>query len=278
MIMYWGIVLALSGLIIDCYYINGNIYPNMSLALLVLLGLCLMLLSLVSTLNIAGVYRDLAVSSSRLEQARNRITIQREYYDALSMQMREIRGIKHDIRHFIGVIRRLAEEGHYDDLKQFLGEYAKKTETESIPFFCENVVANSIVGYYSLKARESGIPFHCACSIPKRLSISDSDLCIVLGNALENAIEACSNLDNPGARFISTEVRVFNKHMLIKIENAYNGCLNLQDGYYFSTKNQKSRGIGIQNMKKVMESYGGFIKIEHNDMVFTLMAAFPLSS
>lgn len=274
-IVYWGIVLAISGLIIDCYYINGNIYPNMSLALLILLSLYLMIVSFVSALRIAGLYKDLAVSSSRLEQAKNQISIQKEYYDALSEQMNEIRGIKHDIRHFIGVLRRLSEEGRYEELKQFLGEYAEKTETDSLPVFCENVVANSILGYYSLKAKESDIPFNCTCSIPKQLSMSDSDLCVVLGNALENAIEACVNLDNPDMRFISAMARVSNNHLLVKIENSYNGCLNIQDGNYLSTKNEKTRGIGMQNIKKVVEEYGGYIRIDHNGEVFTLMVAFP---
>jgi len=206
--VYWGNILAISGLIIDCYYINGNIYLNMSLALLVLLSICLIIISLVSALYIAEVYKDLAVSSSQLELARKQISIQMKYYDALSGQMNEIRGIKHDISHFIGALRRLLEERHYDDLKRFLGEYVQKVETDPIPFFCENVVANSILGYFSLKAKENNIPFNCACSIPKDLSISDSDLCVVLGNALENAIEACINLENSESRFISNEVVV----------------------------------------------------------------------
>lgn len=276
-IVYWGNIIAISGLIIDCYYINGNIYLNLSLALLIMLSIYLIILSLVSVLRIAGVYKDLAISSYQLEQARNQILIQKKYYDALSEQMNEIRGIKHDVRHFIGVIRRLLEEEQYEELKRFLGDYAERIETDPLPVFCENIVANSILGYYSMKAKENKIPFYCVCSIPKQLYVSDSDLCVVLGNALENAIEACRNTDNPKEMFISSEARISSNHLLIKIENSYNGCINIQDGNYISTKNEKSRGIGMQNIKKVMEAYGGFIKTEHNDKVFTLMAAFPLS-
>lgn len=276
-IVYWGIILAISGLIMDCYYINGNIYPNMSLTLLITLSIYMMILCIASALRIAGVYKDLAVSSSRLEQAKSQIAIQTEYYNALSGQINEIRGIKHDMHHFIGVIKRLSEEERYDELKQFLGEYAEKTETEPLPVFCENVVANSILGYYSLKAKERSIPFHCACSIPKKLSMSDSDLCIVLGNALENAIEACSDLSNSYERFISAEVRIINSHLLIRIDNSYSGQLNFQDGEYVSTKNEKTRGIGVRNIRKVVEAYGGYLKIEHTPRVFTLMVALPYS-
>jgi len=77
----------------------------------------------------------LDVSSSQLEQAKNHISVQKEYYDALSGQMSEIRSSKHDMHHFIGVIGRLAEEGRYTELIQFLGEYSEKTETDPITVF-----------------------------------------------------------------------------------------------------------------------------------------------
>jgi len=275
MLTFWGVILAISGLIIDSYYINGNIYINMSLALLVLLSAYLIIIILVYALHIADVYNDLAVSSSLLLQAKNQIVIQKEYYDNLSEQMNEIRGIKHDIRHFIGVTKRLSYEGQYDKLKQFLNEYDEKTETNQLPVFCENIVANSILGYYSLKAKKDGILFNCSCSIQRKLSMSDSDLCVVLGNALENAIEACGNLDNSKVRFISMEARTINGQMLMKIENSYNGILKMKDDSYISTKGGEFHGIGIKNIKNVIENCGGFVKTEHNGKVFTLMAAFP---
>jgi Signal transduction histidine kinase regulating citrate/malate metabolism len=108
------------------------------------------------------------------------------------------------------VIRGLSEQGRYDELKRFLGEYVEKTETDPLPVFCENIVANSILGYYSLKAKESGVLFRCAAGIQRQLSECDSDLCVVLGNALENALEAYGYLPNPNARFISTEARTVN--------------------------------------------------------------------
>ncbi|WP_242833074.1 sensor histidine kinase [Desulfosporosinus acidiphilus] len=275
LLIYWGVVMAISGLIMDCYYINGNMYPNVSLALIVLLSAYLMILSLAYALRTADVYNDLALSSSRLALAKSQIAMQKEYYDTLSGQMNEIRAIRHDLRHFVGVIRGLAGEGRYTELERFVSEYAEKSETDPLPVFCENVVANSILGYYSLKAREVGIPFHCACSIPSRLAMSDSDLCVVLGNALENAIEACGNLDNPGARFLAAEARTVNSQLLLKIENAYNGSLNIQDRGYRSTKSGEFHGMGLQNIKKVVEACGGFVKTQHSGKVFTLMAAFP---
>lgn len=275
LVVYWGAVLAVTGLILDCYYINGNSYLNLSLALLFLFTGYLMILSLVSSLQAADVHRDFAVSSAQLAQARAQILMQTEYYEALSAQINEVRAIRHDVRHFVGALKRLSDEARYAELSGLLNEYADRAGTEPLPIYCKNVVANAILGYYSLRFQKRGIPFHCACQIPKKLLVSDSDLCVVLGNAMENAMDACCRLENPEGRFVSAEAKIRNGQFLIKITNAYSGPLKQKDGRYCTTKGGHSHGIGLQNIEKVLAAYGGFLNVEHSGMVFTLMAAFP---
>jgi len=277
LIIYWGTVLAITGLIVDCYYINGNIYLNLSLALLVSFSAYMMILGLVAALRTSDLRSELALSSSRLALAKKHIAMQTDYYDALSAQINEVRAVRHDMRHFVGVMKRLSKEGRFEELDRFLSDYADKSETEPLPVFCENVVANSILGYYSFKARERNITFRCACAIPKRLPVSGGDLCVVLGNALENALEACEKQPEPDARFISAEARTTGGQLLIRIENSYNGLLNERDGRYLSTKSDREHGIGLRNIQKVVDAYGGFLKTEYNGTTFTLMAAFSLS-
>jgi len=97
----------------------------------------------------------------------------------------------------------------------------------------------------------------------------------VLGNALENALEACKKLEDPEARFVAAEARIVNGQILLKIANAYNGTLNQRDGRYLTTKNSSYHGMGLRNIQKVVDAYHGFVKMEHSGTVFTLMAAFP---
>jgi hypothetical protein len=275
LLIYLGTILAILGLIVDCYYINGNSYLNVSLALLTLFALYMMILSLVSALRTADVYNALAVSTSRLEQAKNQIDMQIEYYNALNQQINEVRTIRHDTHHFVSVITRLSGEGRYEELNRFLGEYADITETEPLPVFCDNVVVNSILGYYALKTKERGIPFHCICAIPKRISVKDHDLCVVLGNALENAIEACERLAKSPPGMIAVEARLSNGQLLIKIENSFHGLLFQTGESYRSLKSSRGHGLGLRSIQTVVASYGGFLKTEHSEKRFILMAAFP---
>jgi Signal transduction histidine kinase regulating citrate/malate metabolism len=276
LLLYWGVVLAVTGLILDCYYIGGSVYLNLSLSLLVLFTVFLMILSLTYALRAADLYNEYAVFASRLGLAQAEIAMQKEYYCALSEQMNEIRAIRHDQRHFAGVLQRLSDEGQYEKLKDFLRGYARQTDTEPLPVFCENIVANSILGYYFLQAKTRSVPLHCACVIPGQLPVDDSDLCVVLGNALENAIEACEKLPDTAMRFVRVETRPMGGQLLVKIENAYGGKLDIGENGYHSTKESRQHGMGLRNIRKVVEGCGGFLKTEHSETVFTLMAAFPL--
>jgi len=275
MVIFLGAILVIVGLAIDSYYINGKIYLNMSLTMLILFVVFLLIMTWVYAMRIIDLYDDFTISSSRLELAKDQITMQKEYYNVLSGQMNEIREIKHDINHFIGVMSQLVKEGKFDKLSLFLNEYGQKIEMDQLPVFCEHTIANSIIGYYYLRAKEYGIPFESQCNIGEHSTMSDSDLCIVLGNALENAIYACRQMNPSIMQFVSIKSRVMKGQRLIKVENSHKGELEIKNGRYVSSKSGNSHGLGIGNIEKVVEAYGGFIEIEHNDKVFTLMAAIP---
>lgn len=276
-LIYWGATLAVTGLIVDSYYINGNVYLNLSPALLTLFSVYMMLLCLVSALRAMRVHGELAQSASQLALARSQIAMQADYYDALSAEINEARSARHDMRHFVGAMQRLLNEGRHAELARFLSQYADNSETDPLPVFCEHAVANSILGYYSLKAKERGIPIHYECAIPRRIPVSDGDLCVVLGNALENALEACERVLPDGARFVSVETSATNGQLLIKIENACGGPPRRENGQYISAKAGSEHGMGLRNIQKVVDAYGGFLKAEDDGARFVLMAAFPLS-
>ena len=275
MVVFLGTSLIIIGLAIDSYYINGKIYINMSLTMIFLFVVFLIIMSWVYTMRVGDLYDDFTISSSSLELAQKQINMQKEYYDTLRRQMNEIREIKHDINHFIGVMSQLAEEGKLDRLRMFLREYCEKVKMDQLPVFCQHTIANSIIGYYYLRAKEYGIPFESQCNTCGYLPVSDSDLCIILGNSLENAVYACRQIDPSMTRFVSMEMGNMKGQWLIKVTNSYNGELKISDGRYISLKGGNSHGLGIRNIEKIVEAYRGFIKIEHNEKVFTLMIAVP---
>ncbi|BCN31613.1 ATP-binding protein [Anaeromicropila herbilytica] len=275
MIIFWSSILITVGVAIDSYYINGSILMDMSLVMLLLFVLFLIIMDILYIIRALDLYDDFSISSSRLELTKKQLTIQKEHYNALSGQMHEIREIKHEINRFITIMNQLVEEENIEKLRNFLNEFTEKASFDQLPVFCEHAIANSIIGYNYMKAKEIGIQFECHCSIANQIGITDSDLCIILGNALENAVYASSQIDPSYARFIKIESKAMNGQRLIKVENTYNGELNVEEGKYKSLKESNSHGFGIYNMEKVVQSYKGHMKIEHSEKVFTLMIAIP---
>ena len=275
MTAFLGEFLIVVGLSVNSYYINGKIFYNMSLALLIFFTYFLINMLWLYLKRMGDFYDDFTVSASKLEIAEQQIAVQKEYYDVLGRQMNEIREIKHDINHFTGVMQQLADEGDLDRLRTFLSEYGEKVQMDQLPIFCEHTICNSMIGYYYLRAKEYGISFISHCHIPEKLGISDSDLCIVFGNALDNAISACRQMSQEPSVFISIKTKVVKGEILIQLTNSYQGQLKIKDGKYISSKNGNSHGYGIKNMNRVIEAYGGFVKIEHKEGLFTFMAAIP---
>lgn len=271
--IFIGTILVVAGIAIDGFYINGKIYMNMSLTLLLLVTIFALIMSCVFALRSADFYDEYTISSLRLELAQSQITMQKVYYESLNSQMNEIREIKHDMRHIIGVMSQLSEDGKFDKLREFLREYTKKTEIEQIPVFCEHTVVNSVIGYYYLRAKKEGIIFKSKCCISGPISLGDIDLCIVFGNALDNAVYACKQIDSINKPFISVEAMVLHGQCLIKISNSYEGEIQVKNGKYLSTKS--GHGLGISNIEKVIESYKGYTKIVYDGSIFTIMLAIP---
>jgi len=133
LLIYWGTIFAVGGLVVDSYYTNGNIYPNLSLVLLGSLSVYMTLLGVAYILRVVAVYREFELSSTRLTQAKAQIAMQTEYYDALSAQINEVRAVRHDVRHFVGALKSLSDEGRYGELSRFLNEYAEKHRDQLHP-------------------------------------------------------------------------------------------------------------------------------------------------
>lgn len=276
-VAFLGSSLITIGLAIDSFYMNGKIYMNMSLTMMSLFLVFLLIMGLVYTMRIGDLYDDFTKSNSRVELAKKQISMQREYYDTVSGQMNEMGKLKHEFDHFVEVTKRFTEEGSLNKLKEYLSEYNEKAKVDPFVELSDHSVVNSMIRYYYLQAKENGIVFENKCVIDSRITISDSDLCIVLGNALDNAIYACKQLDPSKSRYVSIEAITMEDKWLIKVTNSYNGQLVIHDGRYISSKDGSAHGFGIRNIEQVIKTYGGIMQIEHSIKMFSLMAIVPIN-
>ena len=136
-------------------------------------------------------------------------------------------------------------------------EQVAATSGHSPAQFCKNPVVNALIEYYYGMAQTQGTEFQVRLDLPDQMPLTDVELCTVLGNLLDNAVEACSR-QKQGVRrvFIAGETR--GNMYFLKIENTYDG-LALQEGKTFLSRKGTSadHGIGLSSVRKIIEGHGG---------------------
>ena len=200
-------------------------------------------------------------------RATNRLlSLQTGHYESMLTNISSEREIRHDFRHHITVINEYLRQGKFEELATYINEIAG-----SIPdlehIYCENTAVNAVVGYYLAKAKVSGVSVSASIFVPDKIGVKDTDLCIIFGNCLENAVEACCR-QTGGSKFIKLNARLHGPVFAVKIENSFNGEYKAGNGEILSTKCEW-RGIGLSSVAATVNKYSGSAKYEADNFVFT---------
>ena len=216
----------------------------------------------------------------RLNAQNHQLAMQNLQYDNLQDRISKAQQAKHDIRHHVTVIDSYLQSGDFENLRAYLQSYKKSLpdENDSI-LFCKHYAINTLLSYFQQTANSRGIEFTAAVAVPQQISIPDDALSVVLGNLLENALEACGTVTDRPAR-ISINGRTESGAIFFEIDNTYSGELKRdKNGRYLSTKH-RGYGIGLVSAADIVSQYEGLFEIETKDGMFSasLLMNIPESS
>ena len=195
----------------------------------------------------------------------NSLAEQKRYNTMITRNEEITRKQRHDLRHQLVVIKELA-----GDTNPTLTEYLDSL-IHSIPHapkkYCENKAVNSIISHYGAICANESIALETKLNVPESEdSVLDNDLCLVFGNMIENAIEACRRLDNDGC-FIRLSADIRYKTLIITMDNSFDGHFKIRDGKYLSSK-RNDFGIGLSSIQSVAQKYGGDTEFVAKNGVF----------
>lgn len=194
----------------------------------------------------------------------------RNKYDEMVSMKNQMRNMWHDINNHIAVVKGLIGEGNEDAVK-YMGELEDKLDEYSTSIVFGNSILDTVIYSKTIKAKESGIEMTTSLDMDKNISINPVDLCSIFSNALDNAIEACQEVEE-GKRFITTRAVQREGILYIKIVNSSPERKKKGDSFS-TTKERKDRhGIGMKSIRSSVENYAGTVKAEYKDGVFELSA------
>ena len=191
----------------------------------------------------------------------------------LKQSEKEINEFRHDIRNQLDMIYQLINNTYADTvLKESISKIEQKINSDTSFSNTGNIALDSILNLKLSQARQHEIKVSSYCSIPNDLQLDATDLMVILGNLLDNAITAAEKVLNK--RYINVDISYEKGMMFITIENSYNGELIKNNGRLFTTKkNKEHHGYGLNNVKKVLEDYHGIIDFETTNDVFCVNIA-----
>ena len=234
-----------------------QVYIGMSIALLFLM------------LFFNAIFLLMAISINRnvrLQQENQFLSMQQQRYENLKAAIEETRQARHDLRHQLCQLSALAEEGDLEKIKTYLASAVSRIPSLEM-HFCENQAADSVVGYYCALAKRENIPYSVQIDLPERLPVDEVELCLVLSNLLENALEA-SLRTAPARRKIKLTAYLHGGSLaLIQVENTYDGVIREKDGVFQSSK-RKEDGVGLQSVRHIAEKSGGVSTVTYQDGLF----------
>lgn len=248
---------------------SGTVTISALLARILLL-ICMFLISHFMILFIQQLKEQLE-ANTRNQAMERLLQIQHDQYSMLQARIAENRRARHDFRQHLRVIQDCVKRGDLEDLKSYLAEYEKQFPSHSDHIYCNSYAVNAILAFYADKAENHSIRLDVKIQMSDTPVIPETEFCVLLGNLLENALDACqigrseSKTSQPFIRVCA--IQIGTSTLSITVDNTSVFKPTWINEKLVSTKAAGS-GIGTESIRMIAEQYRGDARFDWKDGVF----------
>lgn len=203
---------------------------------------------------------------------RKNLQLQKNYYEELEQNQKQIRKFRHDMNNHLSVVGYLLQKGELQKARDYFDKISVYMQTANRKF-CENSVVNAVLNAKYNLMTDAKIDGFFHISIDKLLFIDDVSLCTLFANTLDNAIEACQKIEAPDRRKLELKCRYTeNGYFSLELINSKINEIVVQKNQYISDKEDKSaHGIGISSIRDIVEKHEGTLDISYDDTSFKVV-------
>lgn len=196
--------------------------------------------------------------------------ILQKYYTEVETMYARMRGWRHDYRHHIQTMKVHAANGEYEEIVRYLDMLDEDLTNVETVIKTGNRMTDAILNSKLSLAAERGIRVKAETKIPVALSVSELDLCIIIGNLLDNAIEACMELPQE-ERLIRIYMEMKGNYLYLALTNTAGGKKKKS----FHTTKGEGHGFGLSRADAIVKKYGGYITRASEDEAFSTEVLLP---
>jgi two-component system, LytTR family, sensor histidine kinase AgrC len=199
-----------------------------------------------------------------------------KHCDEVQNIYRQMRGWRHDYHNHIQTMKAYLALDQTIELNSYLGKLDSDLTSVDTILKTGNVMVDAILNSKISLANSKNIKVNAKVIVPSVLKVSEIDLCVVIGNLIDNATEACMKQANEPERFIRIYIGILKEQLYISVSNSVGGEVRKIGKRYISTKDSASHGFGLMRVDKIVEKYSGFLNIQNEDGVFATEIMLPL--
>ena len=179
---------------------------------------------------------------------------------------------QHDMRHHLNMIDSLIASGKTEQAEEYIKKVQTDIEAITPKRYCENETVNLICSSFADRAERMGVKLIIEAKLPDNLPISDTELCSVISNGLENALRAVNGLERLYKK-VEFYCGIRLNKLLLEIKNPYKGDITIVDGLPVSTK--PGHGYGCRSIRTIAENCGGMCEFSAENDVFKMQVILP---
>jgi len=207
---------------------------------------------------------------------------QLKHVDQLISSYEKIRKASHDFKHRVDILQMLSFKNENEKLAKYIAGLSKQDVQMSI-VETGNVMLDAVLSFKKEKAEAEKIAYNVKLDIQPELSYINDEICVLLSNALDNAIESCMRMDitddSENRRFIDMDLTATDALFMCCIRNAVAAMPQIENGILkTSKKDKKHHGVGMRSMEQTCEDFGGDLAYEYDENEFILWINLPTSN
>ena len=197
------------------------------------------------------------------------------HYDEVDTMYRKMRGWRHDYHNHIQTLKAHMGLGRYEQATAYLDELEQDLTKVDTVLKTGNVMVDAILNSKLTMIMERKISVDATAIVPENISVSEIDLSVLIGNMLDNAMEACMKIEADKNRFIRIYIDVIKKQLYISVTNSMHGGAK-KNGNIFKSAKQGNHGFGLLRIDSIVAKYHGFINRQTENGVFATEVMLPL--
>ena len=240
------------------------------------LPLCTLVCKLLLVLCFIQTVLELIGSLARQDAEMQALALREKYavenMEIMRQSQEETRRQRHELRHHMLALEEMLSQ----DQKERAADYVRslRESTAALPsgFYSDNLVINAVAGHYLNLAKAKRIQVDTDIKTEDILPLKDEDLCVLLTNILENALEACCAAREKQERYIILKISANREHLALTCENSTDTPSILQEDNVIpsSKSDAQEHGYGIPAIRRIVERYYGILKLSNHDGCFTV--------